>query len=261
METVVAAIIALTAYGLYKRAQKGNANASNAVSPASSEGGIHLQIINLTDRSRGIQFYVGDQWQLSVTGAAPNASLDIYVSGGIGGWTQGFGRTDNNGRWTKSGTFNDSMPGHWTEKVRVGGLESNTIQFGVSVSPTPATTVVSDVSPSGNASRASQPTAPDGSTYNVQNSNVYRVYALNNGVEFVNISYGSVNAQNQLLSNNTYHGTAPAGMTGPFRNTRVTMLTASGEQDVSSQFVLNPILDAPAGGPISPFTGPDTTIA
>jgi hypothetical protein len=88
---------------------------------------------NLTGGNNSV-FNVGDQWQIQISGAAPNAA--VVVSGGQNGanGSSQMGTTDSNGNFPMHGQMTAAEVGPWQETWTVGGKQ--VASFSYTVNPT-----------------------------------------------------------------------------------------------------------------------------
>ncbi len=100
-----------------------------AGSSAAVQGG-SLSFHNLTSGNSST-LQVGDNWQISISGATPNTQ--VSVTGGQGGQsaTTVMGSTDSNGNFSLSGQISSSQVGAWQESWSVGSAASGFIAFTV----------------------------------------------------------------------------------------------------------------------------------
>ena len=82
--------------------------------------------------------YVGDTYQVSITGATPNSPVTVSGNGPSGPYSATpMGTTDNNGNFSKAGSFGAGDVGNWSESWAVGGISSGQFTFAVNA-PIPA---------------------------------------------------------------------------------------------------------------------------
>lgn len=95
--------------------------------------------LTFTTSRGGTALQVGDTWMIAITNAMPNATVTVSGSGPSGAFDGTvMGQTDGNGNFSKSGSFDASTIGTWTELWRVGLLTSGSISFTVAaISSTP----------------------------------------------------------------------------------------------------------------------------
>jgi hypothetical protein len=104
--------------------------------------------VTLTNTTRGgSDFLVGDNFQINISGGAPNANITMmrsYNSGGFQGpWS--VGTTDGSGNFQVNGTETSDYVGYWVEMWYVDGVQANpTLSFYV-LAPTPTGSI--DLSP------------------------------------------------------------------------------------------------------------------
>jgi len=110
-------------------------NSSNQSTPAAL-----LTINGVTSGS----FRVGDSWTLRISSNILNSSVQICATQDkinfqdkINLGCTGYGNTNESGSWSKSGTFDSSVIGNWTEYAIVGNTNSNYINFTVSTGTQP----------------------------------------------------------------------------------------------------------------------------
>ncbi len=87
-----------------------------------------------------LNLQVGDQFQISISGASPNQSVTACVTyNGTSEGCTGYGSTDASGNFTLTGTENStSYEGSWVETWSVGGVAANpTLSFFVGSSAIP----------------------------------------------------------------------------------------------------------------------------
>jgi hypothetical protein len=94
---------------------------------------------NTSNAALGDDFVLGDNYKLTITGAAHNAA--VVVDGTINGnglSPDDVGNTDANGDFTLTGNWNSSgYIGEWTEQWKVGGVNvGSTFDFDVIDAPT-----------------------------------------------------------------------------------------------------------------------------
>ncbi len=103
---------------------------STSTSASTSRGALSF----VTSRG-GSTLYPGDTWQITISGAAPNAPISVV--GGMNGAMNNTpsGTTDANGNYTANGTIDSSSIGSWYEAWTVGGAGIGTITFTVAAAP------------------------------------------------------------------------------------------------------------------------------
>lgn len=119
--------------------------------------------LNFTTSRGGTSLQVGDTWQVSITGATPNAP--VTASGSMPGSSfsgSAMGSTDGAGNFSKSGTLDSSSVGAWQESWAVGGASSGSISFSVAAPITPAGQTI--IQSSGAQSVPSATATPAGQT-------------------------------------------------------------------------------------------------
>lgn len=141
---------------------------SSAAGPGSGSAPASGGKFTFASSRGGTAFQVGDTWQISITGATPNAP--VTVSGSMMGSSfsgTSMGTTDSSGNFSKSGTFDTSTVGSWQETWAVGGAQSGTVSFTVAAATTPAgqTIITSSGAPAaGSAATGSSSGSSTGST-------------------------------------------------------------------------------------------------
>ena len=108
-----------------------------AAPPASAKGG-SLSF----STSGGSSPKVGDTFQVAITGATPNARVSVSGSGPGGAFSgTSMGTTDGSGNFSKSGTFDASTVGNWSETWSVNTTQSSVSLPTLSFTVAPAVAV------------------------------------------------------------------------------------------------------------------------
>jgi hypothetical protein len=94
-------------------------------------GNYRVTLRNLTTGNSSI-FNVGDQWQISVSGAPPNSPVqNAATQSGHPASTSVVGTTDGSGNFVISGVMPAADVGTWTEQWSVAGIPFGLISFSV----------------------------------------------------------------------------------------------------------------------------------
>lgn len=116
-----------------------------------------------TASREGQLYYPGDTWNITINGATANSPVSVSNAGSVAV----YGNTDSNGNWSKSGTFDASVVGNWSETWMVGGV---TVGYAVfTVAPKIVAPVLVPSAPP-----PSQP--PVDTSTNVVNSGVFELF-------------------------------------------------------------------------------------
>ena len=121
----------------------GGGDGSTSAGGGSTEGTVQYQpMTSFKNLSSGdaSNFKVGDAWQLTISGAPPNAQ--VVVSGGANGVvaTTPMGTTDANGSFAMQGTITADQVGMWIENWKSGGLNAGAFSFSVAAPAAPPST-------------------------------------------------------------------------------------------------------------------------
>jgi hypothetical protein len=114
----------------------GAAPAGPAPSGAPAGGTDKAASVAIVNKSRtGSSFFVGDSWELTVTGS-PNRPVSATVTqGGQASSTATFGNTDSSGNLVVRGTMDASTVGTWKEMWTVGTAAAPVLSFTVAAAP------------------------------------------------------------------------------------------------------------------------------
>jgi hypothetical protein len=102
-----------------------------AINPPAAVYSPRVSIRNLTSPGAW-SFKVGDQWQVTISGGAPNSPVQVTAlqSGGNTS-TSVVGNTDSSGNFTLPGTMPPGDVGSWQETWSVGGVSAGSLSFSV----------------------------------------------------------------------------------------------------------------------------------
>ncbi len=111
--------------------------------PASAQGQT-VELLNLS-RPGAVNFYVGESWQINVTGSPYQQVAVTATHNGVPSGPTVVGSTDGSGRFTLNGSMSTAEIGSWTEVWTVGGVQATpTLSFevladgcSVSIDPNP----------------------------------------------------------------------------------------------------------------------------
>lgn len=118
--------------------RSGGAGAGPGAAAGSGASGARVTAAIQNLSRPGQSFQVGDQWQITVSGAASQPVSGSATKDGASLGTTPFGSTDASGQRVLTGSFGASTVGSWVEVWSVGGVQAPPISFTVAAASSPS---------------------------------------------------------------------------------------------------------------------------